>query len=285
MKDKLEKLLDASNSLMSQFMDPGVTGISDEHIRQVMRRIMDPKEIQMFDLGLYCETEMLKAHRADAHMAACLMGAAMNEALICLMCLRFEEEVKGTEQFANSTRKRLRPFRDVVGDWSLQQFNTVVEQCGWIPRDVVDDIFKQALADGFRELMPISHPEMTAEEIEAGAQCFFDSPATALLRMTQDLRNTIHAGKWLRDSKPFVPEHFTMWCKFATHLCGEIRLCLFQRILDAELPKALEKLTDFNKMINSLPPDTRDAFQFALRAKFQEFMASEGPIEQAEKQN
>lgn len=271
MNQKLEGLVEASNSLMADLTDQGMTGMSEEQLREFMRKTMDPMQIKMFDLALYCETEMLKSHNAKAHVAACLMGAAMNEALISLMCLKFEAEVKRTRQFANSKKKNpSRPFRDVIAQWSLQQFNTVVEECNWIPSKVVDDIYKQALADRFRELMPVTHPEMSAEEIETGARACFEYPASALLRMAQELRNAIHAGHWLRGKRPFVAESFTMWCQFATHLCGEIRLCLFQQIFEAELPNALEKLTDLRSRLDALPQEARDMFQQMMREKLAE---------------
>src|ERR1035438_855611 len=109
----------------------------------------------MFDLALFCEQETIKAQQAEAHFAACLMGAAMNEALLAMMCLRYERDVIATKQFGHSTRKKpSRLFREVISEWSFEQFIGVAEECRWIPSDIVDVNFKTALSDGFRELMP-----------------------------------------------------------------------------------------------------------------------------------
>jgi hypothetical protein len=200
--DKLKAIEDSGQEVMASI--GGLIALTPEEILRGMRHVMDPKELQMFDLADFCEGETIKAQNANAHFAACLMGAAMNEAILAFMCLRFESDVRATKQFGYSTRKRPREFREVVGDWSFEQFISVAEQLEWIPAHIVDEPYKDVLAEGFRELMPVTHPEMSSEEIEAGASSFYKFPGTAMLRMTQELRNAVHAGRWLRGKAGFV---------------------------------------------------------------------------------
>jgi hypothetical protein len=264
--DKQRNIEQASQAIVRslQSIVPG----SPEEIIQAMRRFMDPRELQMFDLGLFCEQETIRAQKAEAHLAACLMGAAMNEALLALMCLKYEPEVGATRQFTYSTRKKPRPFRDVIADWSLEQFIKVAEELEWIPAGIVSQDIKVALAEGFRELMSITHPEMTEEAITQGAASFFVFPGTAMLRMTQDLRNAIHAGKWLRSKRPFVGEHFADWCHWATILSGEIRMCLLHLVVERDLKVAADKMSKLAKMLGELPPEYKLLFEDEVRNLF-----------------
>ncbi len=239
-----------------------------EQITRALRRSMDAKELQMYDLALFCETEMLKAHKAKAHLAGCLMGAAMNEALLALMCLRYESTVRQTTQYKHSTkRKQGRSYREVIGDWHFDQFICVAEDCEWIPSEIVDQNFKTALAEGFLELAPISHPELTEEQLRGGAESFYTSPGTAMLRMCQMLRNSIHAGRWIKSKGAFMAENFMQWCEFATHLNGEIRLCLLNMILNRDLPKVVEQMEQVAKTRDQLPPDYREMFDSIVRTE------------------
>lgn len=265
MTDKQKQIEQASQGIVRNLR--GILPTSPEEITKAMRRCMDPKQLQMFDLAHFCEQETIRAQGAKAHLAACLMGAAMNEALLALMCLKYEAEVVATKQFKNSTRKKSRPFRDVIADWSFEQFINVAEELAWIPSAIVSQDIKAALAGGFRELMPITHPEMTQEAITRGAELFFVYPGTAMLRMTQNLRNAIHAGKWMRSKRSFVAEHFSEWCQLATILSGEIRLCLLHLIMVRDSKVANEKMSELAKMLDKLPPQYRLLVKQQFRTK------------------
>lgn len=266
MTDKQKEIEQTSKVLIEAVQN--VLPASSEELQEAMRRYMDPQELQMYDLAHFCEQETIKAQQAEAHFAACLMGAAMNEALLALMCLRYERDVSATKQFGYSTRKEpTRPFRDVVGAWSLEQYITVAEECEWIPSGIVNEDVKIALSEGFRELIPITHPEMTAEQIERGANSFFAFPGTAMLRMTQTLRNAIHAGRWLRNKSTFVAEHFTQWCHFATLLSGEIRLCLLHLIMRRTTEVFADQMKELAYLRDQLPTEYKSLFEKQLRVQ------------------
>jgi hypothetical protein len=212
------------------------------------------------------------------------MGAAMNEALLSLLCMLYEDEVKKTPQFARSARKAgTRTFRKVVGAWAFDQFINVAEQLSWIPNDVVAPEFVLPLSDAYSELTAISHPELLPPEIEKRANAFRTSPGSAMLRMLQDLRNTIHSGKWIRGERLFNVAHVD-WCRIAILVAAEIRSCLIQLMIQRNAPvleaakakfdDAMEKLragwlarglepADFERMF-------RDAFAEVLENKRRE---------------
>ena len=269
MLDKQKEIEGASADILTELQT--IVSLTPNELTAAMRRFMDPQELKMFDLGVYCENEMIKAQNAGAHLAACLMGASMNETLLALMCLRYESEVVLTKQFGYSTKRKndSRRYREVVADWRLEQLITVAEEKEWIPASIVNDEIKFALSQGFRELAPIAHPEMSEEAVDRGAQTFFAYPGTAMLRMTQDLRNAIHAGRWLRSERAFIAENFSGWCHFATHLCGEIRMCLLYLLMKRTNEIALGKLSKLAEMMNELPPSFRSVLEEQLKEKLQ----------------
>jgi hypothetical protein len=218
-----------------------------------LRAIMDPKQLLIYDLALRRETEMLKCNGAEAYFAGCLMGAAMNEALLMLLCLFYNDEVKRTKQYEWSTRRDKRSaFRDVVGTWRLEQFIRVAEELAWIPNDVVAPEFVIPLSDAYRELAPISNPEMRHDDIEKAAAAFHAAPGPAMLRMIQDLRNSIHSGKWIRSGRVLRAPHFDGWCRIAIHISAEIRNCLIHLMAQKNVALVTAAKTKFDNEMGKL---------------------------------
>jgi hypothetical protein len=236
------------------------------NITDVYRKLMDSSQVELLDLALYCESEMIKTSQSGANFSSCLMGAAMNEAFLALMCILFEQDVKATRQYHHSTKKsKNTPYRDVISHWSFDNFIRVSEECNWIPSNIVDREIVTALAEGFRELMPMTHPELSEAEIERGAAAFFDAPGSSMMRMSQSLRNTIHAVNWMRRRSAFNATAFEDWCKFATVLCGEIRLCLMQHVIGHLAIIANAKLLNFKEMLVELPKEAHTLLETKIR--------------------
>ena len=219
-----------------------------------LRTIMDPKQLSIYDLALQCETEMLKCNAAEAYFAGCLMGAAMNEALLSLICLFYPAEVENTKQYGWSTKKGKRgSFQEVVGSWKLEQFIKVAEELDWIPRDVVAPQFVTPLSDAYRELATISDPKLSTADVARGAALFEVSPGPAMLRMIQDLRNSIHSGRWIKSEQLLHAFHFDGWCRIAIHVSGEIRNCLIHRITQKNIALLTSAMERFESIVGSLP--------------------------------
>jgi len=120
---------------------------------------------------------MLKCLGAGAYFAGCLMGAALNEALLSLVCLFYQNEVKSTKQYEWSTKKgRGRTVQDLVGSWKLDQFIRVAEELSWVPSGVVAPEYSGPLADVYKEIAPVLNPSMTPDEIERSAGAFRAAP-------------------------------------------------------------------------------------------------------------
>ena len=219
-------------------------------VTQALRQIMDPKQVVVNDLALRCETEMIACDKAGQFLSGCLMGAAMNEALIALRCLIFEDRVKQTQHYAKAQQRET--YAAMVGNWKFEHLIRVVDELSWIPNDVVAPEMLAALVEVYRELMPVSRPEMPAEKIESGAGEFKTRPGTAMLRLIQDLRNSIHAGAWIRGNRVLDITHFEGWCRVAIHVSAEIRDCLLHVISVAGMPKFDRSVAVFSEQILQL---------------------------------
>jgi hypothetical protein len=178
------------------------------------------------------------------------MGAAMNEALITLLCLLFEDQVRQTQHYAKARQRET--YAAMVGNWKFEHLIRVVDELNWIPADVVAPEMLTAIVEVYRELMPISYPEMPAGEIEAGASEFNIRPGSAMLRLIQDLRNSIHAGAWIRANRVLDVTHFEGWCRVTIHVSAEIRNCLFHVISVEGVPKFNRSMALFNEQISQL---------------------------------
>jgi hypothetical protein len=102
----------------SEADDLGVNGL--------LRSIMDPKHVAVYELALRCETEMYKCEEAGAYLAGCLMGAAMNEACLSLLCLSYKADVQTTHHYRNA---KLREAYDaMVGHWKFEHLIRVAKE-------------------------------------------------------------------------------------------------------------------------------------------------------------
>jgi hypothetical protein len=199
-----------------------------EEATDFLRTIMDPTQLLIYDLAVQCETEMLKCNTAEAYFAGCLMGAAMNEALLSLACLFYPTEVENTKQYTWSMRKGKR--------------GTFVDA----PE------FVTPLSDAYRELATVSDPKLSTADIERGAAAFEVPPGPAMLRMIQDLRNSTHSGRWIKGGRALHAFHFDGWRRIAIHVSGEIRNCLIHHISQKNVGLLTSAVENFQSIVANL---------------------------------
>lgn len=232
---------------------------SEESILSGMRRCMPPKELRLYDFATFCEREMLVAFEKDLDFSACTSGAAMVEAILALMCLRFPDEVKETRQYKYSNRKHSNwGYEETIQEWSFEQLITVAEQCNWLSAESVDQEIRYTLAEMFLEVVPDSHPELGADEIKERANAILQNPGSAMLRMAQMLRNSIHAGRWIKQ-KGFIADSFSKWCRFGIFLCADIRTGLLSMLAERSAKQLSENLQSFKSTLSKLPIDAQRA--------------------------
>jgi hypothetical protein len=267
MKVKREEILDKSERAISMVSNVLPSGTSKESMTQLMRSAMDKKQLLLYDLATFCELEMVRCSESKSYFAGCLMGAAMIEALLMLLCLMFQDDVVLTRQYFHSTQKKKdRNYKEVVEGWTLQQLIAVSEQLGWIPKEIVDNSFTEVLSESFKELMGMTHPEMSKEEVEHRALALRENPGLAMLGLTQELRNSIHGGRWVRGKTAFDPKAFEVWCHFGIHLCAEMRDCLFSHMFSKKLDAAEKGFRKLDELIANLPENDRPQFKAMVEA-------------------
>lgn len=213
----------------------------------LLRSIMDSKQLAVFDLALRCETEMYKCEQAGAYLSGCLMGAAMNEACLSLLCLSYKDDVKNTHHYRNA--KLRETYEAMIGQWKFEHLIRVAKELDWMPNEVVDPITAAALLDAYLELMPVSYPKITQAELEVGAAEFESAPGIAMLRLIQELRNSIHSGSWIRGERRLDETHFDTWCRIAIRVSGETRNCLLHCLTEKNVATARAGIADLESKV------------------------------------
>jgi hypothetical protein len=211
--------------------------------------IMNVKLLAVYELALRCETEMYTCERAGAYLAGCLMGAAMNEACLSLLCLSYREEVMTTHHYRNA--KLRESYEVMVGHWKFEHLIRVAKELTWIPNTVVDAPTIAALLDAYRELMPASYPTMLRAEIEMGAAEFETAPGIAMLKLIQELRNSIHSGSWIRGKRRLDDTHFDGWCRIAIRVSAETRNCLLHFMAERSAAMVRSQVAVFDEQMAS----------------------------------
>jgi hypothetical protein len=215
-----------------------------------LRSIIDPKHLSVFTLALRCETEMLICQENKSYLAGCLMGAAMIEALLSLLCLSYPNEVQQTHHFKVSDPHE--SYEDAVGTWKFEHLIRVAKELQWIPYTIVSEKMLGPLIEVYQELMPLTNPEMDDAAIADGVERFTTEPGVAMLRLVQDIRNSIHSGVWIRSRRTPDELHFDGWCVIALRVSGEIRDCLLHHLAVAGTSKLAPALEYYNKQLSAL---------------------------------
>jgi hypothetical protein len=73
-----------------------------------------------------------------------------------------------------------------------------------------------------------------------------------MLRMIQDLRNSIHSGRWIKSGQVLHAFHFDGWCRIAIHVSGEIRNCLINRMTQKNVALLTSAVENFESIIGGL---------------------------------
>ncbi len=183
----------------------------------------------------------MKCDKAKAYFSGCLSGAAMIEAFLLMLCWLNKDEVIATAAY--SKHAKTRRFDAVWGSLSLELLIEIAETLKWVPPDLVKTELSSAIASSYEEIA-ISKG-LDTEAIAQGKQALLLHPATALFGLMRDLRNCLHAGRWIRQNKAFSPEPFDEWSHLGVVLIAEIRDCLIikmTRDIHAKFSKAAAEL-------------------------------------------
>jgi hypothetical protein len=175
---------------------------------------------------------MIRCREGQAYFAACLAGAAMIESFLLLFCIYERKNVQDTIAFRKHSKGR-KPYEALVAKWTLKDLIPIAMELGWIRKEI-DGQLVDALVSMYREIASVMRPDITVLEIESGAASLKAHPDTALFGLMQDLRNLVHAGRWVRLKRAFVQATFVEWTRLVLALTADIRDCLILRLEAAQ---------------------------------------------------
>lgn len=241
MDDKISHLTELQQQLLQQLNN--ALGMDLKGIDELARfKDFLPENFRkLHDLCLFLEAEFLKCDKAKAYFSGCLSGAAMIEAFLLMLCWLNKDEVIATAVYRKHAKAR--QFDAVWGSLSLELLIEIAETLKWIPSDLVKADLSMAIALSYEEIA-ISKG-LDTEAIAEGKQALLHHPATALFGLMRDLRNCLHAGRWIRQNKAFSPEPFDEWSHLGVVLIAEIRDCLIikmTRDIQAKFAKSVAEL-------------------------------------------
>jgi hypothetical protein len=252
--DQIEKqvLIDAaSQEAISQVAHVLRIAPTRESVRPVMELAMGSDLVKVYKLSLYYAIEADRCFEQGAFFASCLLTAAANEAFLALTCFYEQNLVKTTSVF-RGLHKPSKAFRDVIADCGLDRLIRISNELGWIPNDVVNAQLLEAIVTDFPKLARTVYPNWNQARIREKIGAFRGSPGAEMLKVMQDMRNLVHAPRWLKTGSILDDTEFEENCKLAVLAGREVVQCLSVRTTKA-LDQALKGLASFDH----LPADVR----------------------------
>ncbi len=241
MDDKIKHMESLHKQILQQFNLALGTSIKNFDELAVFKNYLPAEFRKLQDLCLFLEKEFLDCAGAKAYFSACLSGAAMIEAFLLLLCWLNKDEVIASVPYKKHAKTR--DFDAVWGSLSLESLIEIAETLKWIPADMVKADLSSAIALGYEEIAVARG--MDAQAISKGKESLMLHPAIALFDLMRELRNCLHAGRWIRQDKPFNPEPFGQWSHLGVILIGEIRDCLvikFTKDMQKRLSNSIDDL-------------------------------------------
>jgi hypothetical protein len=197
---------------------------------ELAEAILPPKIKNIKRLCVMYEQQMLLCQDAKAYFAACVMGASMLEALLLLLCMLNTAPVVATKRYKERAGKGRGDFDGTICRLGLEDFVEISAELNWVPASLIDDGWKTALPEDFRELMAARHPNMNKIDREVHANSLITNPAYSLMFILNMMRNKMHPGKWIRQKHELQSaEAFFTWSNVALVAAAHIRDCLLQQ--------------------------------------------------------
>jgi hypothetical protein len=241
MDDKISYMKELQQQLLQELNHAFGMNIKSLDELTDLKKLLPEEFRKLQDLCLFLEADFLKCDKAKAYFSGCLSGAAMIEAFLLMLCWLNKDEVIATAVYKKHAKAR--PFDAVWGSLSLELLIEIAETLKWIPSDLVKAELSTAIALSYEEIA-ISKG-LDTEAIAEGKQALLLHPATALFGLMRDLRNCLHAGRWIRQNKAFNPDPFDEWSHLGVILIAEIRDCLIVKMtrdIQAKFTKAVAEL-------------------------------------------
>lgn len=221
LEDIVPQLLAVANSMM---------GTSTKTMDEFVDALLPKSHAQLKRLSVLYEEQMLACRDSKAHFAACVMGAAMLESFLLMLCLINQQEVEGTEAYkerAGDDRKTA--FERKICSVGFETLIEISNELKWVPTSLISDDWKTALPQAYKEVMKERPTNVSREDRESRAASIAENPAYSLMLLINMMRNNVHAGRWIKQGHELKSEEaFDGWAAALLVGAAHIRDCLVE---------------------------------------------------------
>jgi hypothetical protein len=218
MDEVLAELLPIANSLLST---------SARTWDELVDAILPLRLGLLKQLAVLYEKQMLACRDAKAYFPACVMGAAMLEAFLILLCMLNPEGVKKTDCYKGRIGKRTADFERTICNLGFEELVEISAELNWVPASLISADWKAALPEAFIEIVKERRPNMSRDERTRRSESLVINPAYSLMLLLNMMRNRIHPGRWVRERHVLKDENaFGEWAQVALVGAAHIRDCL-----------------------------------------------------------
>ncbi len=205
---------------------------------------LDVVTLYKISLQFGIEADQCFAH--GAYFASCLLTAAGIEAFLTLMALQEEQAVSTTATY-RGLKKPSKTYKDVVAEFTLDRLIKTSKELGWIPSHIVNQALLQAVTTDFPKFAETVYPKWTSHQVREKVDALAQDPGTEMLKVLQDMRNLVHAPRWLKHNSVLNEIEFEQNCKLAVLVGREIAQCISVRITQ-QFQTSLASLQSFESM-------------------------------------
>jgi hypothetical protein len=169
---------------------------------------------------------MLACRDSKAYFAACVMGAAMLEAMLLFLCLMKRGDVEKTDAYQKRAAKK-EEFERAICSFGLDSLIEISSELNWVPASIISEDWRTALPESFKELMKTRPTNMSREVRESRAAALAAHPAYSLMHLINSMRDRVHPGKWVKNRHKLESlEAFDGWAGALLVGTAHIRDCL-----------------------------------------------------------
>lgn len=218
------ELLPLANSLL---------GTSAQTFDALIDSILPPKILELKRLAVMYEAQMVLGKDAKAYYSACVMGASMVEAILLILCFFNHEKVKRTRRYVERCGSN-NEFDKRMLRLGLDDLIEIADELKWVPEDLIDKGWKNALPNEFRAMALERRPNQPKEKAEQLAAWVSSNSALVLMRLLITMRNRVHPGRWVRQNHQLVDDTaFNTWSQVVVVAAAHLRDCLFAELQSA----------------------------------------------------
>lgn len=254
MDDKLSHLAELQRQMLHQFNKLFGAEIKEFGELETFRKYVPPEFQKLQALCLFLEKDFLKAKDGGAYFSACISGAAMIEAFLLVLCWSNQDAVTALDIYRKHAKTR--SFDAAWASLSLETLIEIAHALQWIPADIVRVELRTSMAAAYEELA--SSRGLPQEEIEASKNALMQRPAVALFDLMREIRNSLHAGRWIRERRAFNPEPFDEWSQFGVVMIAEIRDCLAIKFAKDMQTRVSEAAAKYQRVLSELEGNLRN---------------------------